>query len=102
MFLLMPFIVWMFDSSVSSEASFDSFTQAFSGGLVFLPGWGVKLLVWAVIGAYLVHFIAGLRHLWMDVTHRVSKEQGRGSALSTLVMSASLWLLLGAKLFGLY
>jgi len=102
MFLLMPCIVWMFESSVSSEVSFAAFTQAFSAGLGFLPGWSIKLVVWAGIGAYLIHFIAGLRHLWMDVTHSVSKEQGRGSAPFTLVASALLWLLLGAKLFSLY
>ncbi|MDP1566520.1 MAG: succinate dehydrogenase, cytochrome b556 subunit, partial [Polaromonas sp.] len=51
---------------------------------------------------YLHHFIAGLRHLWMDVTHSVSKAQGHNSALVTLASSLLLTLALGAKLFGLY
>lgn len=33
MFLLMPFIIWMFDASLSSEISYESFTSAFSAGL---------------------------------------------------------------------
>jgi hypothetical protein len=36
---------------------------------------GVLALIWA----YLHHFIAGVRHLWMDATHSVTKEQGRSS-----------------------
>ena len=30
MFFLLPFIVWMFDASVSSEVSYDGFTSAFT------------------------------------------------------------------------
>lgn len=101
MFLLMPFIIWMFDKSVSSEVSYGDFTAAFAGAGP-LPGWLLKLVVLALIWAYLHHFIAGLRHLWMDVSHSVSKEQGKSSAVVTLVLSIALTLLLGAKLFGLY
>ena len=56
----------------------------------------------ALIWAYLHHFVAGLRHLWMDATHSVSKEFGRQSAVFTLGLSGLLTVLLGAKLFGLY
>ena len=103
MFLLLPFIIWMFDSSVSSEISFAKFKAAFNSGLGFLPGWFLKLVALALIWAYLHHFIAGLRHLWMDVSHAaVSKEFGHSSALVTLGLSVLLTLALGAKLFGLY
>jgi len=33
MFLLMPFIIWMFDSSITSEISFAKFAAAFNVGL---------------------------------------------------------------------
>ncbi|MCJ0764248.1 succinate dehydrogenase, cytochrome b556 subunit [Variovorax terrae] len=103
MFLLMPFIIWMFDTSVSSEISFAKFRAAFNSGLGFLPGWFLKLVALALIWAYLHHFIAGLRHLWMDVSHAaVSKEFGKSSAIVTLVLSLGLTVVLGAKLFGLY
>lgn len=36
------------------------------------------------------------------MTHRVSKEQGRSSAIITLALSLLLTVALGAKLFGLY
>jgi succinate dehydrogenase / fumarate reductase cytochrome b subunit len=102
MFLLMPFIIWMFDTSISSEISFAKFKFAFNVGMLGLPGFLWKMLALVLIWAYLQHFIAGIRHLYMDVNHAVSKEFGRSSALATLVLSLGLTVVLGAKLFGLY
>ena len=102
MFLLMPFIIWMFDTSLTSEFSFSKFKSVFNIGAGFLPGWFFKLVALALIWAYLHHFIAGLRHLWMDVNHAVSKEFGRSSAIVTLALSIGLTVILGAKLFGAY
>ena len=103
MFLFMPFIIWMFDKSVSSEISFAKFRAAFASGLWIFPGWFMKLVVLALIWAYLHHLIAGVRHLWMDVSHAaVTKEFGFRSAQFTLAVSVLLTVVLGAKLFGLY
>ncbi|MFT7400545.1 MAG: succinate dehydrogenase / fumarate reductase cytochrome b subunit [Hydrogenophaga sp.] len=102
MFLLLPLIVWLFDTSVSSEISFAGFTSAFSVGVGFVPGWLFKLVVLALIWAYLHHLLAGVRHVYMDATHKVSKEFGKSTALAALVVSIGLTLVLGAKLFGIY
>ena len=102
MFLLLPFIIWMFDTSVSSEISFAKFSAAFNVGLGFVPGVLVKLVALALIWAYLHHMIAGIRHVYMDVNHAVTKEFGKSSAIVTLVLSLGLTAALGAKLFGLY
>ena len=121
MFVLMPFIIWMFDTSISSEISFAKFTALFNIGTTFrweysgrfssapilfsvgFPGWIFKLVALALIWAYLHHSIAGLRHLWSDTHHSaVTKEFGKTSAAATLVLSIGLTLVLGAKLFGLY
>jgi succinate dehydrogenase / fumarate reductase, cytochrome b subunit len=99
MFVLMPFIIWMFDTSLTSEISYSQFTSVFVGGYGFVPGWFIKIVTLGLIWAYLHHFIAGLRHLWMDVTHSVTKEFGRISALVTLGLSLLLTLALGFKLF---
>ena len=99
MFLLMPFIIWMFDASVTSEVSYDVFRSAFMAGVGFVPGWFLKLVALALIWAYLHHLIAGLRHLWMDATHAVTKEFGHLSAIATLALSVALTLALGFKLF---
>ena len=102
MFVLLPFIIWLFDKSVSSEISFGQFTAAFSSGLGIFGGWFIKLVVLALIWAYLHHLIAGVRHLYMDATHSVTKEFGKVSAIVTLALSILLTVVLGAKLFGLY
>jgi succinate dehydrogenase / fumarate reductase cytochrome b subunit len=103
MFALLPFIIWMFDTSVSSEYSFARFKAAFNSGLAFVPGIVVKLVALALIWAFLHHFIAGLRHVWMDMSHAaVGKQHGTTTARVTLVLSVVLTVALGAKLFGLY
>jgi succinate dehydrogenase / fumarate reductase cytochrome b subunit len=102
MFLLMPFIIWMFDTSITSELSYASFAAAFNVGIGFIPGWFVKLVALSIIWAYLHHMIAGIRHLYMDACHAVTKEFGKSSAIFTLVVSLGLTAVLAAKLFGLY
>lgn len=108
MFLMLPFIIWMFDASVSSEISFDRFKRVFNVGMplmrdIMVPGWFMKLVVLALIWAFTHHLIAGLRHLWMDVSHAaVSKSFGQSSATATLTLSIGLTVIFGAKLFGVY
>ena len=103
LFLLLPLVLWLFDTSVSSEISFGRFKAAFESGLGFVPGWFLKLVVLGLIWGYLHHMIAGMRHLWMDISHdAVTKQFGKSSAIFTLIVSIGLTLVLGAKLFGLY
>jgi succinate dehydrogenase / fumarate reductase, cytochrome b subunit len=100
MFVLLPFVVWLFDVSLTSEVSYERFTSAYSAGLGGLPAWLVKLVTLGLIWAYLHHFIAGVRHLWMDMSHKaVEKGFGHTSALVTLGLSLALTLVLGFKLF---
>ena len=49
MFLLLPLLVWMFDTSVSSEISFAKFSAAFTVGLGFVPAVLVKVVVLGLI-----------------------------------------------------
>lgn len=99
MFLLLPFIIWLLDNSLASDITYQYIADVFVGGLGFVPGWFFKLVVLALIWAYLHHFTAGVRHLYMDATHSVSKEFGRSSAVATLAISLLLTAALGFKLF---
>jgi succinate dehydrogenase / fumarate reductase cytochrome b subunit len=100
MFVLLPLIIWLFDTSVSSEISFARFRSAFETGA---GGVLLKLVALSLIWAYLHHFIAGVRHVWMDMSHKaVSKQFGFASAKFTLISSLVLTVVLGAKLFGVY
>jgi succinate dehydrogenase / fumarate reductase, cytochrome b subunit len=99
MFVLLPFVIWMFDASVTSQTSYDAFMAVFAGGGLF-PAWLLKLIALALIWAFLLHLIAGLRHLWMDVSHHaVELRPGRQSATFTLVASVLLTLAFGYTLF---
>ena len=99
MFLLLPFAIWLFDNSLTSEVSYDRFTSLFSAGAAGLPGWFWKLAAFVLIWAYLLHFMAGLRHVWMDATHEYGQRFGHVSALVAIVLSSVVALALGAKLF---
>lgn len=102
MFVLLPLVVWMFDASLTSELSYERFTALFDG-LLGVPGWMVKLVMLGLIWAFLHHLCAGVRHLVMDVSHKlVAKAPGKKSALAVFAVSIPLTLALGAKLFGLY
>ncbi len=102
MFALLPFVIWLFDKSVTSQESFDGFARTFNVGMGFVPAILFKLVVLVLLWAYLLHLIAGVRHLWMDTTHSVTRQQGHASALVTLVSSTLLTVAFGAKLFALY
>ena len=103
MFLLLPFVIWLLDTSISSEYSFARFSAAFNAGVGIFAGWFIKLVVLVLIWGYLHHFCAGLRHIWMDVSHSsVTKEFGHSSAIACFAISLILTVALGAKLFGLY
>ena len=97
--VLMPFVIWMFDTSLSSEVTFDQFRGAFIGGIGFVPAFVVKLAALALIWGFLQHFCAGVRHLYMDFTHTVDKEFGRVSALVAIGVAAVLTLVFAYKLF---
>ena len=99
LFLFMPFLIWMFDTSVTSEVSYARFTHLFDVGSGALGGWFYKLIVLGLIWAFLHHLIAGLRHVWLDITHQTTKTFGRVSAQFTLVVSLVVTLALGYKLF---
>jgi succinate dehydrogenase / fumarate reductase cytochrome b subunit len=99
MFLLLPFMIWLFDTSVTSEVSYAQFSSLFQAGWAGIPGVFFKLVALAMIWAYVQHLIGGLRHLWMDMTHAVGLEFGRRSAIFTLAATGLITLLLAFKLF---
>ena len=102
MVILLPYVLYLFDRSLTSETSFDEFRSVFVSGLGPFPAVLVKLGTLVLIWGLLHHLFAGVRHLYMDATHVHTKEFGRSSAVAVLVAAVVLTLILGAKLFGLY
>lgn len=95
MFLLLPFVLYLLEKSLTSEISFDHFKGITSG-------WFVKLVLLALSWGYLQHFCAGLRHLVMDTHIGLDKDSARKSAAGVLVVSSVLTVLVALKLFGVF
>lgn len=95
LFLFLPFLLYLFDQSLTSELSFDVF-QAFLSHTV------IKLITLGLAWAFLFHFCAGIRYLVMDLHCAVSKEGGRQTSIVVLVVSSVLTLAFALKLFGAF
>lgn len=95
LFLMLPFLLYLFKLSVTSEMTFDYFKGILSNPLI-------KLLLLGLIWAYLQHFCAGVRHLFMDVHVGIEKDSSRQSAVTVLIVSLVLTALCGLKLFGVF
>ncbi len=95
MFLLLPFVLYLLEQSINSETSSQSM-KAFLGHPL------AKLVILALSWAYLHHFAAGIRHLFMDMHLGLSKDGSRHSAASVLAISLFLTLLVALKLFGVF
>jgi succinate dehydrogenase / fumarate reductase cytochrome b subunit len=95
MFLLLPAILYLFELSIRSEISF-----AYFKGIAGHPL--AKLVFVAMAWAYFQHFCAGVRHLFMDLHIGLDKDSARESAVKVLLVSVSLTVVFGLKLFGVF
>ncbi|MFM0291284.1 succinate dehydrogenase, cytochrome b556 subunit [Paraburkholderia megapolitana] len=95
LFLFLPFLLYLFSQSLTSEISFELFKD-------FLSNIVVKLITLVLAWAFLFHFCAGVRHLVMDTHRGVTKEGGKQTSIVVLVLSSLLTLAFAAKLFGVF
>jgi succinate dehydrogenase / fumarate reductase cytochrome b subunit len=96
LFVFLPFLLYLFDQSLTSELSF----EVFKG---FLSNIVVKLITLVLAWAFLFHFCAGIRHLLMDTNHdAVTKEKGKSTSVVVIVVSSLLTIAFAAKLFGAF
>jgi succinate dehydrogenase / fumarate reductase cytochrome b subunit len=96
LFVFLPFLLYLFDQSLTSELSF----EVFKG---FLSNIIVKLITLVLAWAFLFHFCAGVRHLMMDTNHNaVTKEKGKSTSIVVIVVSSLLTIAFAAKLFGAF
>ena len=96
LFIFLPFLLYLFDQSLTSELSF----EVFKG---FLSNIIVKLITLVLAWAFLFHFCAGIRHLVMDTNHSaVTKEKGKQTSIVVLVVSSILTIAFALKLFGAF
>jgi len=95
LFLFLPFLLYLFQESLRSEISFAHFA-----GIASHPF--TKIILLGLSWAYLHHFTAGIRHLFMDNHIALDKDDSQRTARWVLVISLVLTLLVALKLFGVF
>jgi len=92
MFLLIPFVLWMFQLSMTAHG--------YSALSEYLANPVVKFITWVLLSAILYHLVAGIRHLLMD-WHIISDTLAGGqmSSKAVVVISTVLIILAGIWLW---
>lgn len=87
--LFLPLALWALQRSLRSAADY----QAVVDTLALLP---VRVLLLLLVAAFAQHFLAGLRHLLLDIDIGIRRHQARLSAWLVLAGAAviTLWVLL--------
>jgi succinate dehydrogenase / fumarate reductase cytochrome b subunit len=92
MFLLLPFVLWVFDTSLRSQQGWDTVAGV-------LSAWPLKIVALGLFWALAHHLCAGIRHVLMEARHALSKQQGRRYAAVTLTVSLLLTAAFAVHLF---
>lgn len=92
LFLFIPILLWGLNLSLASQQDFESLHQ-------FLIHPIVKLIIGGGLAAFIVHFVAGIRHLLMDVHVGEGLKGGRLTSIITCVVSVLLILIMGIWLW---
>jgi len=89
LFLMLWLVLWLFDRSLSGEEGYAWASEAASHVLV-------KLVLFGLLWAYLHHFCAGIRYLFIDLDRGADLASARRSAGTVFVLSILLTILIGA------
>ena len=92
LFLALVWFLFLLDMSLSSEAGFAR-ARAYVGHPL------VKLSLLALLWAYLHHFCAGIRYLFLDIDKGVGLPAARASSHAVFAISLALTALLGMRLW---
>jgi succinate dehydrogenase / fumarate reductase, cytochrome b subunit len=92
LFLSLPILLCLFQSSVTSVESFEVFRQSISSPLA-------KIFLILVLWGFLHHLCAGIRYLALDMHLGTDLKSARTSSWAVLVVSIVLTLILGARIW---
>ena len=92
LFLILPLLLCLFQSSLQSSESFARFHAVVSNPLM-------KLFLLALLWGYLHHLLAGIRHLFLDLHIGAELETARASSIVALVSAIVLTLVVGVRLW---
>ena len=92
LFLMLPFLIFLFELSLDSSLGFSMFKAVVSYPLI-------KLILIGLLWAFLHHFCMGIRILLLDMNMGTDLKPARTSAKVVLVVSLVLTIILGVKLW---
>jgi len=92
LFLFIPMLLWVLDFSLASQDNFYSLRQSAATPLV-------KIMIWLCLSPFIYHFVAGIRHLLMDVNLGVELKSGRITSILTFIVTFILLVLAGIYLW---
>ncbi|MCB1966550.1 MAG: succinate dehydrogenase, cytochrome b556 subunit [Candidatus Accumulibacter sp.] len=90
LFLLLPFLLWLFESSLESAETFASFRGVVDNALV-------KIILLGLIWFYMHHFCAGIRYLLLDLHIGVDLKSALLSSKIVFGVSIALTLIVGVQ-----
>ena len=88
LFLSLPFVLWLFQTSLESASSFNNLINTVKYNPI------LKLVIAIGVWVYLHHFLAGIRFLLMDVHLGLELRQSRLSAKIVMLTSITLTILI--------
>lgn len=91
LFLMLPVLLYLFASSLASPDGYAATVKVLAHPLV-------KLIMLGLLWAFLHHFFAGIRYLFLDLDMGVDLAPARRSAAAVMIVSVVLTLILGVKL----
>lgn len=92
LFLVIPLLLWGLRLSLASQQDFDQLREYLSSPVA-------KIIIWGCLAAFIYHFVAGIRHLLLDMNIGVELKGGRLSAVLTIIISIILIALVGIWLW---
>ncbi len=87
-FIGIAILLWIFDTSLSSEDGFNQVKATMTSPLI-------KFVVWGILSALAYHMVAGIKHLLMDSGIGETKEAAPLGAKITIAVSLILFIALG-------
>ena len=89
LFIGLAFLFYAFDLSLESQEGFDKVVSTLETSFL------AKFVIWGVVSALMFHFVAGIKHLFMDLGHFEELESGQAAAKANIVIAGILILVVG-------
>lgn len=92
LFIMLPVLLYLLSGTLSRESAFETYRAIVSNPLV-------KLILIGVLWAYLHHFLAGIRFLFLDAHKGLELNTARNTAKLAFTAALVLTVILGALLW---